>query len=154
MFYNKYIFTQLTLTHSNVFLRYQYFIDFLSSFVSACWPDCACSHHWNPGFPSWILSPADSLLCVKGLPWLLLWWYTRFWWLSHSWDSCYFYIALFNTVIRQTRLVLKQMSFDVISVLVKHWAVREAWVEFIVQLLVLYLITVTINKTMSLRHYG
>lgn len=50
---------------------------------SAFRSDCACPYYWDPGLPAWILSPTNSLLCIKRIPWILLWWYSRLWWLKN-----------------------------------------------------------------------
>uniref|UniRef100_A0A3P9BWV8 Transmembrane protein 230b n=2 Tax=Haplochromini TaxID=319058 RepID=A0A3P9BWV8_9CICH len=41
-------------------------------FLLAHRPDRACPHHRDPCLPAWILPPTDSLLCIKGLPGVLL----------------------------------------------------------------------------------
>lgn len=51
-------------------------------FLLAHRPDRACPHHRDPCLPAWILPPTDSLLCIKGLPGVLLWWHPRLWWLT------------------------------------------------------------------------
>lgn len=35
-------------------------------------PNCACPYHWDPCLPAWNLPPTDSLLCIEGLPRVLL----------------------------------------------------------------------------------
>lgn len=52
--------------------------------LSALRPNSAGPYHWDPCLPAWNLPPSNSLLCIQGLPRLLLWRYPRLWWLTNT----------------------------------------------------------------------